>query len=88
MRYYCKLLDTRDNTEHVIESLRDLEGYDYIGDMDHTFIGYWTEGNFECDCNRSIALYGWDNQLECNSGENIIKLLEIKREDDIIWDGE
>lgn len=39
----------------------------------------WTEGNFACDCNRSIFLLGRDvsDTLPCNGGEPTIELVEL-----------
>lgn len=36
----------------------------------------WTEGNYSCDCNRSLFLYEWDDtrQLPCNEAKNEIVL--------------
>ena len=55
----------------------------------------WTEGNYECDCNRSLFLYdevlGGEQQLECNSScENIIKIDKIVLDETgkIIFEGE
>jgi hypothetical protein len=28
----------------------------------HTAIYHWTEGNYECDCNRSRFLWDWDEE--------------------------
>ncbi len=39
----------------------------------------WTEGNFACDCNRSIFLLGRDvsDTLPCNSDNPTIELIEL-----------
>jgi hypothetical protein len=40
----------------------------------------FTEGNLSCDCNRSLMLRErWKDfpELECNSGENKIKLVSL-----------
>ena len=39
----------------------------------------WTEGNYACDCNRSIFLLGrdLDNTLSCNSDDPTIELVEL-----------
>ncbi len=39
----------------------------------------WTEGNYSCDCNRSIFLLGrdLDNTLPCNGGDPTIELVEL-----------
>jgi len=45
----------------------------------------WTEGNYACDCNRSLFLYdGWNHKdkcLDCNVGDNIIVIDKIIRTD-------
>ena len=39
----------------------------------------WTEGNYACDCNRSIFLLGrdLDDTLPCNNGAPAIELVEL-----------
>lgn len=32
----------------------------------------WEDGNYACDCNRMVFLYGVDNDYPCNVGENRI----------------
>ena len=46
----------------------------------HTAIYHWTEGNYECDCNRSRFLWDWDESkmLECNTGEPRIELERLE----------
>ncbi len=34
----------------------------------------WTEGNYSCDCNRSLFMYGEEGELPCNNGKNVIVL--------------
>jgi len=48
-----------------------------IDDKTYDFI--WTEGNYSCDCNRSIFMYGLDSelQLKCNVDKNIILIEKI-----------
>lgn len=41
----------------------------------------WSEGNFACDCNRSLFLYGVVNQLPCNGGDNRILIKKIINSD-------
>ncbi len=43
------------------------------------FTYQWTEGNFGCDCNRAIFMYGYDKeqQRSCTSGLfDIIKIVD------------
>lgn len=40
----------------------------------------WTEGNYACDCNRSIMLFGTEDEsrhLPCSRGKPKIELLEL-----------
>ena len=39
----------------------------------------WEEGNFSCDCNRSLFLYDWDDdkKLPCNPIDNVIVVDKI-----------
>ena len=42
---------------------------------------FWTEGNFGCDCNRSIFAIDacvMDEELDCNTGEPTIELISLK----------
>jgi hypothetical protein len=65
----------------------------YEDDFDHEsesgMFWQWFEGNFCCDCNRSLFLYDWDESKEllCNSEDNTIVLDKIVRENDItVWE--
>lgn len=40
----------------------------------------WAEGNFSCDCNRSIFMYD-DWEYECNPHDNVIVVDKIVRTD-------
>jgi hypothetical protein len=54
---------------------------------DHDIDFYFGEGNYSCDCNRSLLMYGDDEieddeeddkLLECNCGDNIILIDKIE----------
>jgi hypothetical protein len=57
------------------------EGYDW--DSEQSMLFQWLENNYSCDCNRSLFMYGWDEdrELGCNLGENTIVLDRVVRED-------
>ncbi len=39
---------------------------------------YWTEGNFGCDCNRSIAMgCEEEDELDCNPNDNVIEIIAV-----------
>ena len=54
---------------------------------DSTILWHWTEGNYGCDCNRSLFLYdlplheGW----ECNSWGNCIELVRLEVDGECIF---
>lgn len=49
----------------------------------------WKEGNFACDCNRSLFLYDWDDEktLPCNTDANeiIIEKIVIRGTDTVVY---
>ena len=56
---------------------------DYVYESTNDNIAWqWTEGNYSCDCNRSIAFYGLtlDNKavLSCSGDENRIELVSLR----------
>ncbi len=68
------LRDTRNGYSKVYQD----EGFlDEDGNF-HDFI--WTEGNYSCDCNRSLFLYDHnpDKELPCNIFDNIIEIDKIE----------
>ncbi len=75
MQYIFHLQDTvsGDSTEYHDNYEYDEEGVLY----------QWLEGNYSCDCNRSLFLWNWDEtkHLPCNMGLNQIKLTKIIRPD-------
>lgn len=71
MKYTFKI---RDPKTGLVKDLEDDYDYEDLGHM----IYQWTEGNYSCDCNRSIFLYGYDKKYEC--GETI-ELLKITARD-------
>ena len=53
--------------------LRNVENGDagvYIANAEWRGSFIWEEGNYGCDCNRGIFLYGRDSDIDC--GENLI----------------
>ena len=72
-----QLRDTRNNTITFHHDTYEYPG-DGIDPEQSNFDGiiyYWTEGNFECDCNRSLLVPG--EECECNMDDNIILLERI-----------
>lgn len=70
------LRDGRDGFTKVIEK----PWYVTDGDVERTknaALHNWTEGNYACDCNRSLFMYGEDRQLPCDDG--IAKVIELVR---------
>ena len=48
----------------------------------------WLEGNWSCDCNRSLFLYDGDEtkELPCSAEENVIELLKLTVNDKVIYE--
>lgn len=76
-KYKIYLKDTRTDKEYIIE-----EDMKYI-DGEYSLIYLWLEGNYECDCNRSVFCDRVSEEevddLECNRGKNVIQLVKIER---------
>ena len=78
MKYFVTLRDRRTMQEARVEDVWH-EGWDV-----ETLLFDWTENNFSCDCNRSIALYDIDlasddsRMMAC--GEGAIDLVRIEDE--------
>ena len=54
----------------------------YHENDDEPFVDYgWSEGNFSCDCNRSILLYPEDEEKELPCGNGTIVIDKIVRTD-------
>lgn len=69
MGYIVYLQDSRNGNKS--SEFFDYDYHDYL----------WREGNFSCDCNRSIFLYDdEDKELPCNAEENIINIVSIQDE--------
>jgi hypothetical protein len=98
MKYKFFLIDTRNGFEKCYEDDYDLKewqkgpyGSDYKeqSDIEGTILFYWLEDDNSCDCNRMNKMYGYDENHQCNSDDNIIELLKIIREDGkVIYDKE
>ncbi len=69
--YRIRLRDTTNGQERAIDDISDMD----------TVLYSWLEGNFACDCNRSIRMYDLllDDCRPCNSGDNTIELLSITK---------
>ena len=71
----------------LLAHLRDTLSGDtliYENDFPHDFktaLYHWTEGNYGCDCNRSLFLWNGDEakELRCNTGDNQIVLDSLTR---------
>lgn len=60
--------DWKDNTEGGYLTTA-FEGFTY----------QWTDGNFGCDCNRAIFMYGYDKEAgrKCSTGKfDLIKIVD------------
>jgi len=68
---YIKLRDKVSGFEKVLYQSK-------YRDVDHVLY-QWIDGNYSCDCNRSLLLWDWNGEktLECSSGENQIELISI-----------
>lgn len=76
--YQITLKDTRYD---VTKTIKDNNQGDYPTEVDHAVVWSWTEGNFSCDCNRSILMHDDESReiMECSDG--IIELVDIRNED-------
>ena len=56
---------------------------DYEWKKEKSMIFQYTEGNYSCDCNRSLFMYNWDEdkELECSMDTNVVVIDKITRED-------
>lgn len=76
MTYQIHLRDTRDGHTSIYDA-------EYCTD-DEGVIYYCTTGNFECDCNRALAMYKTET-LPCNAHENVIELIKIMDGDRVVY---
>ena len=81
MIYLIALKDTVTGDRRTVEFEYAEERVD-AEENDRLLVYLWTEGNYGCDCNRSLKLWELDlaeddNGLECNRGDNRILLLSI-----------
>lgn len=53
--------------------------YDCNNEGDMLFM--WLEGNYACDCNRSLFLYDFDREKQLACGDEIIVIDKIVRSD-------
>lgn len=60
------------------------ETRDFVDDCEYSddaIVFMYSEGNYSCDCNRSLFFYAWLDALDCNAGPNKIQVLSITRPD-------
>lgn len=78
-RLICTL---RRKSDGKVVEYRDPYDYPDLGNPDNASgaVGYWTDGNFGCDCNRGTAFAGASGEADpgydCGNGEEI-ELLKI-----------
>lgn len=54
------------------------EDYDIDEDGNDGAYYMWNDGNYSCDCNRSLFLWEWKKEeLECSGETNQIELVEL-----------
>ena len=62
------------------DDIRTINGkQEFFGSAFDGFTYHWSEGNFGCDCNRAILMYGYDKEAErkCSTGKfDIIKIMD------------
>lgn len=77
MKYFITLQDIRDGYQK-----RYYAEYEWEDEADMFYM--WFEGNYACDCNRSLFLYNGDEtqELACNiyDDDNVIKIVKIEDE--------
>lgn len=74
MRYKFQLRNIETGETCLYADIHDYE-------EEYRMLCQWLEGNFSCDCNRSLFLYSQEKELPCNNGENTIVVDKIVRED-------
>jgi len=80
--YKITLRDTRDGTVKTITD--SATAITEEADPSCLIVYCWTEGTFECDCNRGSLMYPDDESKhigQCNSGAGLIELVDIRNED-------
>lgn len=80
MRYTIYLKDKRNGNIKKYNDDWDYKDDDDYDAIDRMLIN-WFEGNYSCDCNKSIFMYGEKGELSCNGKiETIIVEKIIERE--------
>ena len=87
------------DTQTKVQGILGTDDDDYPGDApderQYYFINHWAEGNYSCDCNRSIYFlpnHTVDNARECNTGVNTLFIDKVEDEGgnvlDVLWNCE
>jgi hypothetical protein len=78
-KYKVTLKDTQSGDARTFEWSYNAKPEDMGYDDDVSYL--WEEGNYSCDCNRSIFLWPDDEakHLECDVGQNRIELVELEQ---------
>ncbi len=72
MSFKAVLKDTRNGSVHT------LTGNRYAGCDAHNTWYLWVDGNYGCDCNRSMFIHEDESMhLPCNTRDNVIELVEL-----------
>ena len=71
--YFIVLRDTRNGKYKILGETSEHQDPE-------SMLFLWSEGNFSCDCNRSLFFYDDDEEQElpCNPDENIIELISLQ----------
>lgn len=75
-RYRITLKDTVTGDTRTFEESMTGETAD---EADETMEYLWEDGNYGCDCNRSLFLWNFNRnkELNCDLGKNRIELVEL-----------
>ncbi len=59
---------------------------DYKREEKHDFF-IWADGNYSCDCNRSIFFYDYDEnkEMDCSDGRIVIEKIVIRETGEIVY---
>lgn len=81
------LTDTETGVSRVYQDKYEWEDVDEFWPASAAIIYQYTEGNYSCDCNRSLMLHDWDRDKTKPCG-NTIRLDKIvdRATGQIIWD--
>ena len=78
MKYDLYLYDKSNQKEEVMEL--DLNDFGTVDMSDseklENMIFNYEDGNYSCDCNRSIQMYGYSNKYECGNSKIKVKITD------------